>query len=148
MIPNLIHPIPVNIQRIKPSLTVMDPVSREPVRQLWKEGQGPGLGSVTELMGQMNWNIGYIAKPQLHPGGVEEKYKGYVLFRLIDLITSGVATEQSDGTVEISISRGDLIVRIGRRTTELYVLAFKDVAGYTDQDGGTLLEVYFGDREP
>jgi hypothetical protein len=115
---------------------------------MWKEGQGPGLGSTTELEGQMNWNIGYIADPKLHAGGVEEKYKGYILFRLIDLITAGVATEQADGTIIISISRGDLIVRIGRRTTVLYVLSFKDVAGYTDQDGGTLLEVRFGDREP
>lgn len=144
----MIHPVPVHIQRVKPEMTVIDPVSREPVRQLWKEGQGPGLGETTELEGQMNWNVGTVGKPENHPGGPEEKSDGYVLFRLLDLELAGVAVEQPDGTLEISISRGDLIVRIGRRATRLYVVYFRDVAGYTDQGGGTLLEVRFADREP
>jgi len=148
VIPNLIHPIPVQIQRVKPSLTVFDPVAREPVRQLWKEGQGPGLGSVTELEAQVNWNDGKIGKPDNRPGGPELKSDGYLLFRVFDLVNAGVATEEADGTLPLAISRGDRLVRIGRRVTELYVVFFRDVAGYTDQAGCTMLEVDFADREP
>ncbi len=148
MIPRLIHPVPIEIQRIDHSVTILDPYAREPVRQLWKEGQGPGLGSNTLLSGQMNFNKGNIDKPVLSPGGVEEHSKGYILLRMIDLIISGIATEAADGTIEIAISRGDLIVRIGRRVTKYYVLFFRDVGGYTDQIGGTLLEVNFADRKP
>jgi len=148
MLPNLIHPIPIKIQRVNPGVTVIDPVAREPVRQLWKAGQGPGTGTVTELVAQVNWNQGHVAKPKFHPGGPEEESMGYILFRVFDLLTAGVATDNGDGTVEVGIVRGDRIVQIGIRQTNLYVLFFRDVAGYPDQGGTTLLEADFSDRQP
>lgn len=146
MQPNLIHPIPVEIRRMQPEVTVLDPVAREPVRQMWRAGDGPGCGAVLSLEAQVNWNDGEVARPSFPPGGVEEEWKGYLLFSVADLVSLGVATENPDGTVTVAIARGDRISRIGRRAVDLYVLFFRDVAGYTDQGGSTLLEVRFNDR--
>jgi hypothetical protein len=149
MIPNLIHPIPVRIQRRNVAATVFDARAREPVRQLWKSGQGPGTGDAVDLVAQVNWNQkDGVANPTVRPGGVEEKSEGYLLFRLVDLLAAGIATENGDGTVEFGLDRGDRIVRIGRRRTNLFVVFFRDVAGYEDQGGCTLLEVDFSSRQP
>jgi hypothetical protein len=148
MLPNLIHPVPVTVQRQSDSITKYDHRAREPVRQLWKAGQGPGTGSALELEAQVNWNSGNVAKPVSQPGGVEEESEGYLLFRVVDLIYRGVATENADGTVEFGLARGDKIVRIGRRRVNLWVVFFRDVAGYPDQLGCTLLEVNFASRAP
>jgi hypothetical protein len=148
VIPNLIHPIPVTIQRRSDAVTTFDARAREPIRQLWKAGQGPGTGTAIDLEAQVNWNDGRVAKPKLRPGGVEEESEGYLLFRLVDLLERGVATDHGDGTVDFGLARGDKIVRIGRRRTNLWVLFFRDVAGYPDQGGCTLLEVDFASREP
>lgn len=146
MIPNLIHPVPVTIQRMERAVTIVDPVAREPVRQVWRNDSGPGTGASLSLEAQVNWNDGHIAKPTFPPGGAEEEWKGYLLFRVVDLVAAGVATEESDGTLTVSIARGDRIVRIGRRVVDLYVLYFRDVAAYPDQGGATLLEIRFNDR--
>jgi len=148
MTPNLIHPVPVEIQRVVAGVTVIDPVSREPVRTLWKSGQGPGLGSSYVGEAQVNWIDGQIAKPVLRRGGPEEKSTGYLLFRVFDLLTDGVASENADGTYSLGLARGDRIVRVGRRSTNLYVLFFRDVGNYPDDLGSTLLEVDFSDRAP
>lgn len=147
-LPNLIHPIPVHLQRQNRAATVFSTRAREPVRQLWKAGQGPGTGTVDVLSGQVNWSDGKIRKPDLFPGGPEEKTDGYVLFRYVDLVAAGVATENADGTIDSGILRGDKIVRIGRRRVNLFVLFFRDAGHYPDQGGATLLEVNFVDREP
>lgn len=146
MIPNLIHPIPVEIRRMQSALTVLDPVAREPIRQMWRAGDGPGTGAVLQLEAQVNWNEGEVARPHFLPGGVEEDWKGYLLFRIVDLVAAGVATENPDGTVTVTLARGDRISRIGLREVNLYVLYFRDAASYPDQGGCTLLEVRFNDR--
>ena len=147
-LPNLIHPIPITIQRQLPAATVFDDKDRQPVRQLWKKGQGPGTGSEETFEAQVNWNDGAIGKPILNPGGVEEKSKGYLLARVVDLITAGIAVENGDGTVDFGIKRGDRITRIGIRRVELYVGWFRDAAHYPDQGGSTLLEINILDRNP
>lgn len=148
MIPNLIHPVPVKIQRINRAVTIMDPVAREPVRQLWKDGEGPGTGTTTELVAQVSFLDGKIGKPDLEPGGPAEHTTGYLLFRYVDLIAAGVATDNGDGTITVGIVRGDRIVQIGTRVVNLYVHHFKDVGHYPDQSGASLLEVDFTDRQP
>lgn len=148
-VPNLLHPIPIHLQRLNRAATTFNSRAREPVRQLWKRGQGPGTGTEDVLEGQINWNDGKIRKPTGEgSGGVEEKSDGYVLFRFVDLLSAGIATENSDGTIELGIERGDKIVRVGRRCVDLFVLFFRDIANYPDQGGGTILEVNFSDREP
>lgn len=149
MIPNLIHPVPVTVRRQLAAATTFDDRARQPVRQLWKRGQGPGTGSEEELEAQVQWNMDKrIGEPEPQPGGVEEKTEGYLLFRILDLIAAGVVTENGDGTYDFGFQRGDKIVRIGRRRVNLYVTYFRDVASYPDQGGATLLEVNFCDRAP
>ena len=148
-IPSLIHPVPCVIRRVNPGVTKFDPRAREPVRRLWRSGDAPDTGNEISLNCQVNWNQGHIAKPLLAPGaGPELNYQGYLLIRLVDLIASGVATENGDGTVDFGLARGDRIVRIGRRRTNLFAVWFRDVAFYPDQLGGTLLEIDFSDRAP
>jgi hypothetical protein len=146
-VPNLIHPIPIHLQRENEAATIFNSRGREPVRQMWKRGQGPGTGTEDELVGQINWNDGAIKKPEAPSGGVREKSDGYVLFRFVDLLEAGIATENADGTITLGIDRGDKIVRVGRRRVELFVTYFRDIANYPDQGGGTILEVNFEDRE-
>lgn len=149
MIPSLIHPVPVHLRRKNVAASTFDARGREPVRQLWRAGDGPGTGVEAALEGQLNWNDGKIKRPKLPAGsGAREESDGYVLFRVVDLVSAGVATENADGTVDFGIVRGDKIVRVGRRVVSLYVTFLRDVAGYDDQGGGTLLEVNFKDRAP
>jgi hypothetical protein len=137
----------VTLQRAVRAATVFDPVAREPVRQLWHAGEGPGLGSAVDLLAQVNWDReGRIGEPRSHAGGVQETTTGYLLFRVADLLAAGVATANSDGTLNLGIARGDRITRIGRRAVDLYVTFFRDVGNYPDQGGATLLEVQFADR--
>lgn len=90
-----------------------------------------------------------MAKPVFAPGaGPEIHYQGYLLVRVVDLITQGIAVENGDGTLDFGLTRGDRIVRIGRRRTNLFAVWFRDVAFYPDQLGGTLLEIDFSDRSP
>lgn len=101
------------------------------------------------VQAQCNWNNGHVAKPVFAPGaGPDLKYQGYLLVRLVDLLAAGIASENADGTVDFGLERGDRIVRIGRRATNLYAVWFRDVAFYPDQAGGTLLEIDFLDRSP
>jgi hypothetical protein len=149
MIPLLIHPIPIRIERRNTAATTFDHRAREPVRQLWRAGAGPGTGTAVDLVAQVNFNReDGIGVPKIRPHGVEETSEGYLLFRVVDLLAAGVATDHGDGTVDFGIERGDRITRIGRRRTNYFVTFFRDVAGYDDQGGATLLEVDFSSRNP
>ena len=147
-IPNLIHPVPVGIGRIRRDLTQMNPRAREPVRQLWRDGDGSGTGAEVVIDGQMNFNRGGQRNPEFKGGGVEEESTGYVLFRIHDLIAEGITTENPDGTLEFGLERGDRITRVGRRKTNYFITKFRDVASYDDRGGASLLEVTFHDRMP
>lgn len=148
-IPNLIHPVECVIRRKNSAATKQDPLAREPVRTLYRAGDAPNTGVEVTLQAQVNWNDGKYQKPmRANGGGPELDSDGYILVRLVDLLTAGVATDNGDGTVDFGIVRGDRIVRIGRRKTNLFVSFFRDVAFYPDQQGGTLLEINFEDREP
>jgi len=147
-IPKLIHPVPCILRRINTSVTTYDQYAREPVRRLWRSGDGQDTGSEITLQAQVNWNDGKYQKPMIKMGGgVEVESDGYLLVRVFDLINDGIASE-SGGVVNYGISRNDRIVQIGRRNVNLYVVFFRDVAFYPDRAGGTLLEIDFASRSP
>lgn len=146
-VPLLIHPVPVTIRRVNRAVTTEDANAREPVRQLWRTGDGPGTGDAVELRAQVNWEReGRIAEPKSHGGGVEENTSGYLLFSIQELLAAGVATQAVDGTVDVGIRRGDRITRIGRRSLEVFVVFFRDAGHYEDLGGAGLLEVRFASR--
>ena len=137
----------MTLRRVNRAVTTTDAAAREPVRQLWRKGDGPGTGDEVALRAQVNWEReGRIAEAKSEPSGVEESTRGYLLFSIQELIAAGVTTVNADGTYNFGIARGDLITRIGRRALTVYVVFFRDVASYPDQGGGTLLEVQFADR--
>lgn len=147
-LPNLIHPVPIRLRRQVPASTVFDPLSREPVRQVWREGDGPGMGSEIALVGQVSYVIpGEIRRPRRDPGGTVEESSGYVLVRVFDLIAAAHAVEVA-GVLTIYLSRGDRFTRIGRRAVNYFLLFFRDLGHYTANGGSTLLQVHFGDRDP
>lgn len=148
MIPNLIHPVPCTVRRVNSAVTKFDPRAREPVRRLWRSGDAPDTGSEVELSAQVNFNQGHVAKPLFPDAGPELNYQGYLLVRVFDLLNAGIATYNGDGTVDFGLARGDRIVKVGRRRTNLFVVWFRDVAYYPDQLGASLLELDFSDRSP
>lgn len=147
--PNLIHPIPVTILRQDRTQTIFDPRARAPIRSLVHKGESPGAPAESlDLEAQVNFNDGHIQKSKFPAGGKERESIGYLLFRVVDLVSAGVATDNGDGTITFSIAEGDRITRIGYRRTNFFVTFFRDVAGYDDVAGLTLLEVNFMDRNP
>lgn len=147
-IPNLIHPISVDIHRQDRSVTIFDRRSRAPVRTLVRRGEAGSTSESLDLEAQVHFDDGFINRPRFPAGGKEEHTVGYLLFRYVDLIAAGVVTENPDGTVTVGFAAGDRIVRIGRRNCNYFVAWFRDVAGYDDVDELTLLEVNFADRNP
>lgn len=133
MLPRLIHPIPIVIERISTAKTVYDEDYREPVQNTAR------LAPVT-CPGQVAWNSDKAERPtELGP---EEGSDGYVLFRRCDLRALGVAT----------IVRGDRFTKFGAGANEIdvdvYVTRVKYEGHYPDQGGATLLKAFFRDRQP
>lgn len=148
--PDLIDPIPITILRQDRSVTIFDERARAPIRSLVHRGEAPGSTAETlSLEAQVNFNNeGSIGKSKFPAGGKERESLGYLLFRVVDLVLAGVATEEVDGTITIGIVEGDRITRIGARRTNYFVSFFRDVAGYDDVGYLTMLEVNFVDRNP
>jgi len=127
-IPNLIHPVPIRVQRENKSSTFVDDDFREPVQQ---------AARLTEFTvgGQVLWGRASSVKPGR--GGPQEEYDGYVLFRYVDLETLGQ-----------EIKRGDRFALIGKIQTDVYVIYLQPCAHYGDQLGATMVKAYFKDRTP
>jgi len=128
MDPDLIHPIPVEIEQIDKGKTAYDDDAREAVRTI-------GRSVVQKLEAQVSWSV----KDEPIPGkqGISEEARGYLLFRRNDLIGKSII-----------INRGDKIIKIGHDDVELFILGRTPAGHYPDQGGATLLQAYFGDRNP
>jgi hypothetical protein len=127
--PNLIHPVPVVIQRKDAAATVVDDDFREPVQQAARK-------SNVTIPGQVKWysdqDLQMISK-----GGPDEVSDGYVLFRYRDLEAANSP-----------IARGDRFIKIGRIDVDVYVTKVEPQAHWPDQGGATLVKAYFTDRQP
>jgi len=128
MDPDLIHPIPVEINQIDKDSTEWDDNAREAVRTIARP-------AVIKLSAQVSWSIKDDPNPEKM--GISEEARGYLLFLRKDLLNRS-----------ITISRGDKISKIGHDTVELYVLGLTPAGHYPDQGGASLLQAYFGDRNP
>ena len=128
MEPDLVHPIPVEIEQIDKSSTDWDDDAREAIRTVART-------AVKKLNAQISWSVKDDPNPEKM--GISEETRGYLLFKKKDL--SGES---------VTISRGDKISKIGHDIVELYVTGLIPVGHYPDQGGASLLQAYFGDRNP
>ncbi len=127
VLPRLIHPVSVTIETIDKTRTLYDPTTRSVV--------GQPLRTLVTIKAQLN-NRRHD-QVAMDPGGREMESDGYVLARLRDLERAGV-------TIEI----GDKITKLGRRDVVYFITRKEFKAGYTDQDGQTLVRFYYNDRSP
>lgn len=126
--PNLIHPIPITVQRENKAKTIVDEDFREPVQQAARSSQ-------FVINGQVKWGVD--EKLVATRGGPREDSDGYVLFRYRDLEAIGE-----------SIKRGDRFVKLGRIDTDVYVTEVQPMGHWQDQGGATIMRAYFRDRQP
>lgn len=133
VLPNLIHPIPVEIETLSRAETFVDDDYREPI-------QDAARGARTVVRGQIKWG----ADDQVAPSavGAESSSDGYVLFRTVDLRAAGIPI----------VKQGDRFVRIGAGANaipvDVYVVKVVPMGHYPDQGGATLVKAYFKDRMP
>jgi len=127
-IPNLIHPVPVEIRQIDESETIYDDDMREPVQQSVR-------ASTVTVPGQVKWGMDQNLQTRLR--GAEEGSDGYVLFRYVDLAAQG-----------ITLAREDRFVKLGNVDVDVYVKALRPEGHYSDQGGPTLVKAFFADRQP
>ncbi len=127
-VPNLIHPVPIDIQQIVKSETIYDDDLREPVQQAARP-------VTVKTVGQVKWNSQFELESQL--GGAVEGSRGYVLFRRIDLEIQGIV-----------LANNDRISKMGVRDTDVYITRLEPVGHYPDQSGHTLIKAHFNDRAP
>lgn len=134
MKPNLLHPIPVYLSRVEKDFTALQDANlHEPIGQV-KRPQAP-----TKLYAQISW--GMDKRISQGEGGALLDSDGYLLFRTSDL---------RDKYITLQI--GDRIAQIGeekaKQNVDLYLIAFKWMGHYPDQQGASLVKAYFEDRSP
>lgn len=127
-IPNLLHPIQITIEQWNVGDTLYDEYTREPIQQASR-------ASYVTIQGQVSWNI--KDEVVMGAGGAVLNAEGYILFRYVDLQSKGVV-----------LKRQDAIKKIGWQDVNMYIVAFKPMGHYADNNGATLLKVFFGDRAP
>lgn len=128
-VPNLIHPVPVELEQIDKGSTVYDDEAREPVQTISRSEK-------KTLKAQVLW--GGHEEATSTKAGLQEGERGYVLFRQKDLNKAGVT----------SIETGDKFVKLGLISTLVFVTRQVPMGHYPSAGGHTLLKVFFADRAP
>lgn len=127
VVPNLIHPVWATIQKADRTTTAYDEDAREPIRSVDR--------ATVRVQAQVRYRS--LSDPDWLAIGPAENAKGYLLFRHLDLSRLGYTPK-----------RGDRVTKLGKRVVEYYFLDEDPAGHYPDQDGYTLLKVYFEDRRP
>lgn len=127
VLPRLLHPVNVVIEKTDTTKTITDPRSRSVIGQ-------PLRTKVTIRAQLSNKRHDQLS---MDPGGRETGHEGYILARVRDLEAA---------SIEIGI--GDRIVKMGRREVVYYITRKEFKAGYSDQNGHTLIRFYYNDRSP
>jgi hypothetical protein len=127
VLPTLIHPIWITIQRADKAATVYDDDVREPIRSVKREE--------VLIQAQVTWR--QVADPRFEAYGLAEDVRGYLLFRVTDLAAKPYTP-----------ARGDMITKLGTRDTQLFLLQSSDAGHYPDQNGASLVRWYWGERRP
>lgn len=128
VLPTLIHGVDITIEQIDRSATLYDEDAREPIQHAGRKTQ-------VVVKGQPHWRS--EERLRVDAAGPTGDAQGWVTFRYADLDAQGIALEINDR-----------IVKMGRTVTEVYVVRLEPKAQYPDQDGPSLLRVWFSDRRP
>ena len=129
-IPNLIHPVPIEIQKIERANTMYDEDAREPIQFAKRK-------ATLTVPGQVKWASQF--KLEETRVGPVEGASGYVLFRQVDL-------DAADGGAGIELEQNDRFIKIGTRNTDVYIIELTPTGHYPDQLGHTMLKAWFADR--
>jgi hypothetical protein len=133
MLPNLLHPVAVEIEQIQRTVAPMDEDYQEPIQQA---SRGPRLSAP----GQVKWGVDERLRTTLT--GAETESEGYILFRRVDLRARGIAELQQNDRI-VSIGSGP-----NARPVDLYITALRFEGHYPDQGGPALVKAFFKDRSP
>ncbi len=133
MLPNLLHPIPIQIRQMVRTSTPVDEDYQEPVQQA-------SLGPVVTAPGQVKWTMDERLRASLT--GAEAESEGYILFRRVDLRARGVAElQQNDRIIAVGVGAN-------ARPVDLYITGVRFEGHYPDQGGASLVKAFFRDRNP
>lgn len=131
-IPNLIHPIPIEIQKIQRASTMYDEDAREPIQFAKRK-------ATLIVPGQVKWASQF--KLEQSRAGVIEGASGYILFRQVDL-------DAAEGGLGIELEQNDRFVKIGLRAADVYIIDLTPTGHYPDVLGHTMIKAWFADRGP
>lgn len=133
MLPRLMHPVPVEVEKLQRAVAPMDPDYAEPTQQAVR---GPRI----TVPGQVKWGMDERLRATLT--GAEQESEGYILFRRTDLRRVGL----------IEIAQNDRFTAIGTGLNlvevDLYVVGLRYEGHYPDQGGPALVKAFFKDRFP
>lgn len=132
VLPRLIHPVPVTIERLQTSETIYDVDAREPVKQGYRKQS-------FDLYAQISWGTHDGEQPTRL--GAQDEEQGYILFRRVDLLNASPTPYHPQ--------RNDRIVTIGTLPDlKLYIVSVQPMGHYPDQGGYSLWKCRFVDRAP
>jgi hypothetical protein len=127
-IPNLLHPVPIEIRQTDKAGTPQDHDFREPINRVKRQ-------PTQTVDGQVAW--ANDKRIQYTRGGSRYDADGYVLFRYVDLEAKSM-----------ELKTGDKLVKIGKITSNVYIVHFQPQGHYTDVGGATLVKAFFSDKDP
>jgi len=117
-VPNLLHPVPIQVQQLDTSETYQDDDYREPVQQA-------AHGETKTVQGQVLWSMKEALSVRL--GGVEMQATGYVLFRYVDL---------SDQSIVLAVN--DRLIKLGTLEVDVYVIKLQPMGHNSDVGGSDI----------
>jgi len=128
VLPNLLHPVPIQVSQLDTASSLYDDEAREPIQQATRS-------TVVTIPGQVKY--GSSREASFHLGGLRENERGYVLFRQVDL-----------DALSVTLKINDRIVKIGQIVQSADISRIEPVGHYPDQNGATMVRAYFSDRLP
>ncbi len=127
VIPNLQHPVPIDVVSLDLANTIQDDDHRETVQQT-------ATTTTLGVPGQVKW---YAEEMEIDAGGRKVKATGYILFRYLDLTARSV-----------TLKFNSRFTKIGNITCLVYVVNLAPLGHYPDQGGATMVKAFFHDRQP
>ncbi len=131
MIPNLQHPIPIDIVQVVRGTAPQDPDYREPVQVV-------KYAPAVTCQGQVKW--GEAIGLDVTRIGTQDDSDGYVVFRTVDLRMVGITLHINDRITAFGAG-ADRLERM------VFIVKLEPMA-HSRGGGATMLKAHFKDRQP